>query len=279
MSLKKIILFVLLIIFLTIAVWLIVKNPFAEKKLVLANMQITEYKNPNALIRVINEMEKRGIKPATVFVGKDLIQDNCSLIKDLDEKGYEIAIFGYALNEKGEFLQLADLTKQEQETIIKESKDVLENCLGHKVNGFRAQRFSQNKETNEIIKSLGFLWHGSFVVNWHPEASFKPYYSNDHGFYIVSIEGVGQTGYVLCDTAMNSFGKTAREWKKTIQDYFTKHQQENGLFITEFHPYLLTDNEDWWNEFIKLLDWMKKQNIRYFTTQGLIDTCQPFCGE
>jgi len=40
------------------------------------------------------------------------------------------------------------------------------------------------------VKNLGFSWNGSFVVNWHPEASFIPYYSNDYGFYVVSIEGV-----------------------------------------------------------------------------------------
>ncbi len=276
---KKIILIICLIIFIALALWLFIERPFIEKSLVFTNLQVTEYKNPDALVRVINEMEIRGIKPATIFVGKELVQDNCSLIKNLDEKGYEIAIFGYALDENGQFLQLADLTKKEQEIIIKEAKDTLEDCLGHKVSGFRAQRFSQNKDTNEIIKDLGVNWHGSFVVNWHPEASFAPYYSNNYGFYIVSIEGVGQTGYVLCDTAMASFGKTAKEWKNTIQDYFVRHQQEESPFITEFHPYLLVSDDNWWDEFIKLLNWFKKQNINYLTTQQMIDSCQPVCGE
>jgi len=76
------------------------------------------------------------------------------------------------------------------------------------------------------VKNLGFSWNGSFVVNWHPEASFIPYYSNDYGFYVVSIEGVKNTGYVLCDTATASFGKTAKEWRETIQEYFNIHQKK-----------------------------------------------------
>ncbi|HPD55389.1 MAG TPA: polysaccharide deacetylase family protein, partial [Candidatus Paceibacterota bacterium] len=161
------------------------------------NLQVTEYQDPAALKKVIDELEARNLKPATIFVGGELAKNNCQLIKDLDQKGYEIAAFGYALDENGEFIQLANLTKEKQEEVIKNTKEDIENCLGHKINGFRSQRFSQNKDTIEIVKNLGFSWNGSFVVNWHPEASFIPYYSNDYGFYVVSIEGVKNTGYVL----------------------------------------------------------------------------------
>ena len=243
------------------------------------NLQVTEYQDPVALKKVIDELEARNLKPATIFVGGELAKNNCQLIKDLDQKGYEIAAFGYALDENGEFIQLADLTREKQEEVIKNTKEDIENCLGHKINGFRSQRFSQNKDTIEIVKNLGFSWNGSFVVNWHPEASFIPYYSNDYGFYVVSIEGVKNTGYVLCDTATASFGKTAKEWRETIQEYFNIHQKEETPFITEFHPYFLTDNSDWWDEFIKLLDWFKKQNTNYLTTQQLIDSSCLICGE
>jgi len=243
------------------------------------NLQVTEYQDPAALKKVIDELEARNLKPATIFVGGELAKNNCQLIKDLDQKGYEIAAFGYALDENGEFIQLANLTKEQQKEVIKNTKEDIENCLGHKINGFRSQRFSQNKDTIEIVKNLGFSWNGSFVVNWHPEASFIPYYSNDYGFYVVSIEGVKNTGYVLCDTATASFGKTAKEWRETIQEYFNIHQKEETPFITEFHPYFLTDNSDWWDEFIKLLDWFKKQNANYLTTQQLIDSSCLICGE
>ena len=243
------------------------------------NLQVTEYQDPAALKKVIDELEARNLKPATIFVGGELAKNNCQLIKDLDQKGYEIAAFGYALDENGEFIQLADLTRKKQEEVIKNTKEDIENCLGHKINGFRSQRFSQNKDTIEIVKNLGFSWNGSFVVNWHPEASFIPYYSNDYGFYVVSIEGVKNTGYVLCDTATASYGKTAKEWRETIQEYFNIHQKEETPFITEFHPYFLTDNSDWWDEFIKLLDWFKKQNTNYLTTQQLIDSSCLICGE
>jgi hypothetical protein len=276
---KKILIISGLILVFVAVFWLLVEKSIKEKETVVTNLQVTEYKDPAALSRVINELETRGLRPATIFIGKDLAKNNCSLIKNLAQKGYEIAAFGYALNQKGEFVQLATLTKKEQEKNIKDTKEVLENCLGHKIAGFRAQRFSQNKDTNEIVKNLGFTWHGSFVVNWHPEASFLPYYSKDYGFYIVSIEGVKDTGYVLCDTAMGSNNKTAKEWREIIREYFLKHQKEKTPFITEFHPYFLVGDSSWWDEFIKLLDWLKEQNINYLTTQQLIDYSCPVCGE
>jgi len=258
-----------------VVIFKLTQNQTSQK----VNLQVTEYQDPAALKKVIDELEARNLKPATIFVGGELAKNNCQLIKDLDQKGYEIAAFGYALDENGEFIQLANLTKEKQEEVIKNTKEDIENCLGHKINGFRSQRFSQNKDTIEIVKNLGFSWNGSFVVNWHPEASFIPYYSNDYGFYVVSIEGVKNTGYVLCDTATASFGKTAKEWRETIQEYFNIHQKEETPFITEFHPYFLTDNSDWWDEFIKLLDWFKKQNANYLTTQQLIDSSCLICGE
>ncbi len=250
-----------------------------QQKPLLVNLQVTEYQNPEALAKVIAEMEARNIKPATIFVGDDLVANHCDLIRELDQKGYEIAAFGYDLDEKGEFKQLANLSKEEQEKIIQSTKETIENCLGHKINGFRSQRFSFNNDTNEIIKNLGFQWHGSFVTGWHKEASSTPYYDSNLGFYVVSMEGVSGTNYVLCDTAMSSSNKKPEEWGKTIENYFLRHQKENKPLITEFHPYFLTANSDWWNEFINLLDWLEKENAKYVTTQQLISSSCLVCGE
>ncbi|MFA5302997.1 MAG: polysaccharide deacetylase family protein [Candidatus Nanoarchaeia archaeon] len=246
-----------------------------EKELVLVNLQVTEYKNPEALVLIINELESRNMKPATIFIGKDLAINNCSLIRSLDSKGYEIGIFGYALNENGAFVQIATLNRTEQEKILTEEKEAVESCLGHEVNGFRAQRFSKNNDTHEIIRNLGFSWDGSFVVGWDNESSTTPYYSTNYCVYIVSIENVPGTGAVLCDTAMSSNNKTATEWKETIKTRFMEHQESSQPFITEFHPYFLIDNPEWYGEFINLIDWLKDQNAEFLTTTEFINrTCE-----
>ncbi|MGB9596422.1 MAG: Ig-like domain-containing protein [Candidatus Poribacteria bacterium] len=243
---------------------------------IMVNIQVTEYKDTQALQKVMNELESRGIKKTTVFVGKEFAEKNCSLVQDIDINGHEVAAFGYKLNEKGEFVLLATLSASEQEEIIKGTKDSIENCLGHRINGFRSQRFSQNKDTNEIVKKLKFSWHGSFVSGsvYLPEHKddVVPFYSNDYGFYVVPMIGIEvQPGRIsaLCDTALNSVVSSPAQWKDLVKANLVKKSKEKLPFLTEFHPYFLVANPEYWNNFIELLDWLKKQNVVYVTTMEL----------
>jgi len=243
---------------------------------IMVNIQVTEYKNSEALQKVMKELESRGIKKTTVFIGKEFAESNCSLVKDIDKNGHEVAAFGYKLNEKGEFIQLATLSQAEQEKTIKELKESLENCLGHRINGFRSQRFSQNDDTNQIVRNLDFLWHGSFVTGSIYLPGHKddvvPFYSYDYGFYVVSMIGVEvQPGRIsaLCDTALSSVVDNPSQWKELVKTNLVKKSKEKLPFLTEFHPYFLVADPEYWSNFIELLDWLKKQNVTYVTTMEL----------
>lgn len=273
--------FLLLLVVVCTAGFFVYKNKFPSKKTqpTTVNLQVTEYKNPDALKKVMGELESRGIKKATIFIGGDFAANNCSLVKEYDGKGYEIALFGYALDKDGNFVQLATLSKAEQEVDIKKDKESLENCLGHKVLGFRAQRFSQNDDTNQIIKSLGFEWNASFVTGSStlPEnpSAILPYKSSQYGFYVVSMIGAEvSTGRVsaLCDAALNSV-VDSKGWSDTVKKYYKDYSQENLPFITEFHPYFLVTDDKWWGEFTNLLNWLKAQKPNFATTKEMIDVC------
>jgi len=262
-----------------VLLWIFIAKPYQNYKAVLTNLQITEMYNSTALERVVAALEGRNITNATIFVNSTIVAQNCSLLRELDQKGYEIAAYVYKKDANGNLIQLATLPPAEQESIINSSKTALQACLGHSVDGFRSQRFSKNNYTNEIVKDLGFKWDGSFVTNQDPEANTIPYYSNKYGFYVVSIEGVN--GYVLCDAALNASGKNAQQWRETIQSYFTMSQQQGTPFVTEFHASMLVGNQSWWSNFTEFLDWIKGQNATYVTTNQLITRCQPnvTCGE
>lgn len=248
----------------------------------LVNLQVTEYKNPDALIKVINEFEIREINKATIFVGGEFATVNCPLIKEYDREGFEIALFGYSLDKEGNFIQLATLPKTQQQEIITKAKANLENCLGHKVSGFRSQRFSQNDDTNQIVKDLGFTWNGSFVSgsSYLPEAkdTFLPYKSSSYGFYVVSMIGAEVnpgTKTALCDAALNNVVDSPDQWSETVETYYQRQRQNSLPLLTEFHPYFLVERPDWWSNFISLLNWLKNQNSNFVTTQELIDHCLP----
>jgi len=255
---------------------IIVKETLKAEFPIMVNLQVTESRNPDALKKVMNELESRGILKATVFIGKDISDNNCSLVKEIDKKGYEIAAFGNAVNEKGESVQLATLSKAGQEKIISEIKASLENCLGHKVDGFRASRFSQNEDTNRIVKNLNFSWHGSFVSgrSFLPghENDVIPYLSSEYSLYIIPMIGVEvQPGRVnaLCDTSLDGVVENSNQWKDIVKTNLVKKSKEKLPFITEFHPYFLIDNPEWWNSFIELLDWLAKQDVVFVTTMEM----------
>lgn len=243
---------------------------------VMVNIQVTEYKDAQALRKVMDELESRGIKRTTVFVGKEFAEKNYALVQDIDTNGHEVAAFGYKLNEKGEFVLLASLSATEQEEIIKGTKDSIENCLGHRIYGFRSQRFSQNKDTNEIVKKLRFSWHGSFVsgsiyLPGHKD-DVVPFYSDEYEFYVIPMIGIEfQPGRIsaLCDTALNSVVSSPSQWKDLVKANLVKKSTEKLPFLTEFHPYFLVANPEYWNNFLELLDWLKKQNVVYVTTMEM----------
>lgn len=259
--------------------FIIIGEPSTEDREVIINLQTTEYKNPEALSWVIDELEARDIRPGTIFVGPEMAEESCQLLRELDEKGYEIAVFGYYLDEERNFVQIATLSGEKQREIIERNKESIENCLGKEIIGFRAQRFSKNSDTHEIVRDLGFMWHGSFIVNSDREAFIYPYYSYDHGVYIVSIESAEEAGTVICDTAMAASGKTAEEWRTAVQEVFIRHQKDGTPFVTEIHPYFFDENPEWEEEFIELIDWMENQNANFLTTKEFILELCPVCGE
>lgn len=285
MHLRKGIIVISLIALMAAAAFVAIGISNAQSAPVLVNMQVTEYESPAALANVLGTMETFGIYPSTVFVGKEMAAKACPLLRDLDARGYEIGAFGYSLDANGAFVQLENLPESEQELIINGTKTSLEACIGHSVAGFRAQRFSKNNYTNEIVKSLGFTWDASFVSGVDPDASTFPYYSSKYGFYIVSIQGIQDSGrsYVLCDRAMASSGKTAQQWREAVEAHFLAAKRDGVPFVTEFHPNFLVSNQTWWGNFTELLAWLKDQDISYLTTQQMIENCSSSfpltCGE
>jgi hypothetical protein len=174
------------------------------------------------------------------------------------------------------------LSKDKQEEIIKNTKENIEKCISHPISGFRAQRFSQDDDTNQIVKELGFAWNGSFVSGSSYLTEKKdanvPYLSSKYGFYAVPMIGVQvKPGAIsaLCDAALSGVVQNPSQWKDTVKQYFQKRAQNNLPFITEFHPYLLVTSSGWWNNFMQLLDWLRDQKPNFVTTNELIKNCNP----
>lgn len=244
-------------------------GPLEESGRMLVNIQVTESRNrPEALQAVIGELRSRGIAPTTIFAPKALAEGSCDLLRAYDAEGYEVAAFG----------QFSDMAREAQEALIRPTRDAIETCLGHRVAGWRASRFTQDATTNEIVQELGFDWHASFVArrSFLPrhEATFLPYRAFEYGFGVVAMIGAevveGKIN-ALCDTSLEGTVASAAEWAETVRTYFGRHRDAGLPFLTEFHPYFLVDNPEWWDEFLALATWISEQDCEFLTTARFLD--------
>ena len=81
-----------------------------------------------------------------------------TLIRRIHDEGHEVASHGY--NHKRTFL----MSKQDVAEDIRKSKQVLEDCVGAPVIGYRAPSFSINKSNEwmfDLLKELGFVYSSS----------------------------------------------------------------------------------------------------------------------
>ena len=90
--------------------------------------------------KILALFEKYEIK-ATFFTLGYIAEKFPDLVKDIDDRGHEIASHGYA------HLDIRKITKEEFENDLKKSIQILEKIIGKKILGFRAPYFSIDKKS------------------------------------------------------------------------------------------------------------------------------------
>ncbi|NOQ55539.1 MAG: DUF3473 domain-containing protein [Nanohaloarchaea archaeon] len=125
---------------------------------------------------ILNLLEKYNTK-ATFFVLGEIAEKNPELIKNIKNRGHEIASHGY--NHKS----LKQMNPDEFEKDIIKSKKILKNITGKYPIGYRAPTFSIDNKTRwaiDILEKQGFLYDSSiFPTKTHlygvPNAPLNPY--------------------------------------------------------------------------------------------------------
>jgi peptidoglycan-N-acetylglucosamine deacetylase len=106
---------------------------------------------------LIDILDENGTK-ATFFVLGKVAEKYPDLIKEIHEKGHEIASHAYSHR------TLYDLGKSGLEQEIKKSKCLLEKITGERLDGFRAPTFSLDNSTKwalDILDNSGFSYDSS----------------------------------------------------------------------------------------------------------------------
>jgi polysaccharide deacetylase family protein (PEP-CTERM system associated) len=112
--------------------------------------------NTQAILRLLYKHQAN----ATFFVLGDVAQNIPSLIRDIIADGHEVGVHSFA------HYQLFKLSPDEAFKDTKQAKDVIENIIGKKVNGYRAPAFSLMPKTSwalPMLAELGFTYDSSIM--------------------------------------------------------------------------------------------------------------------
>ncbi len=131
---------------------------------------------PEITKKILNFLDARNIK-ATVFVLGRLADETPSLIKEISEKGHEIAFHTF------KHIHLTHELPEKFKSETERYKKILEDLTGTEVVGFRAPAFSLTRKSIwalDILKELGFVYSSSVLpannpINGFPGVPREPF--------------------------------------------------------------------------------------------------------
>lgn len=112
------------------------------------------YGTHRGLTRILDALDEWGVK-ATFFIPGVAIEKYSEKIMEIDKRGHEIALHGYAHE------NFHDLTEKEQGMKIRKGKQGLEDLIGKEVRGFRLPEGECTWETMRILREEGIGYDSS----------------------------------------------------------------------------------------------------------------------
>lgn len=243
------------------------------------------------VIPFLKKMADEGVY-LTVFVLEDVTRENPKVIKQIAELGHEIACHGQ------EHELVYQLSVDEFEKRIGESKMVLDEIVGYSIQGYRAPCFSMENEKLDILWELGFTYDASLIrfkehklYNVMDMSAFDKLesmiYRKDNKY-----EFETPTHDIIGKSIPISGGGYFRLFPLWLMKYFMKKHWENEEnFIFYIHPFEVVGEKlkngkmmgkknyfrfqvgrpTLQKKLLKYIKWLKKQNVEFMTFKDYID--------
>jgi len=240
----------------------------------LVNIQVTELEDQAALEAFVTALDARGIK-ATLMVGEYMATEKCEQLRAYDQYGHEIMVYGRPEEVAGEAVEVTDLSRDEQQSLIGAAKSAIEDCLGHAVSGYRSYHFAHNEDTWQVLDALGFEYNLSYVahstnaVAGHEDDEW-PYSVPDHTFWAVPIHSAKLEGQTKAFCDMPFSGLTAEEWEALLRTEFDRSAELGLPLKVLFHSYFSANDAGRWSAFLSLLDYAMAQGAEFITVAQMM---------
>ncbi len=186
---------------------------------------------------LLDLFDQHNIK-ATFFVLGWLASKRPGLIKEIHQRGHEIASHGYSHQ------LCSDLSQTELRDDIFKSKIILEDITGQPVQGYRAPNFSITRELVNILHELGFKYDSSYnnfalnkrhgKANGLFRASTNSHLTTINGLAELPMSNLNMAGRVIPWSGGGYF----RFWPPTIFYSGVNHiLNQSGHYVFYCHPW------------------------------------------
>lgn len=230
------------------------------------NIQVTGTENVHEMME---ELDERGII-ATVWLSGTEMKDECEAVEAWAEKGNEIAgKYGPMIEE--------DTPREAQEDELAAIAKSSAECKAGTVVGFRANRFTANEDTYELLDEANYSYlERSARAERYSIYTFKPYLLEDHSVAVLPMPIVvyyGETSS-MCDNACEDMmtPEDLLAYERKALDF---HLATREPLIFEWHPGTTHPGDEvgWWGAFTGLLDHLQMlgDQVEFVTARQLVE--------
>ncbi|MBU0611995.1 polysaccharide deacetylase family protein, partial [Patescibacteria group bacterium] len=229
---------------------LFLKQKIQPTKQINGMMLLIEFEEVDGLKNWANKFEEKKM-PATIQVQDNLVKEHCDVIKDLSDRGFEIA----GLYSPEAFW---DKDYQFQYEKMKEVKENIEQCTDKKMKSFGSRYFAYDENTLKVADALGIDYVFARGTTGARATVYKP---KEYNVKIIAVSNVPSkemgTGS-LCDYSLWARGENPDSFEKIATEALTS----NDKIILVSHSYLGGMKLRWWNAYQNVFN---KTNVNWLS--------------
>ena len=200
---------------------------------------ITGQENIKGLNHWADELERRGI-PAIILVKEETVDNNCDVIKNISDRGFEIG---------GSFLQpFWDESYEYQYEKISRINDKVQSCTHKAMRIFNSKYFAYDETTSRVADKLGIEYVLARGAAGAKAAIYQPHEYRTKILFVSNVPSKEMGTGSLCDQSLFSRGETPRNFRNILFDLTV------DKIILVAHMHLSGVKLHWWNVYQDFLN-------------------------
>ena len=209
------------------------KDVVSHKSIQITGMfSAIDHGNIKGLNRWVDELERRGI-PAVVNVEEHMVDNNCDVVKNISDRGFEIA--------GGINLAFWDEPYEYQYEKISRLNDKLQSCTNKQMRIIGSKYGAYDENTLKVADKLGIEYIWARGTAGAKAVIYKPHEYHTKILSVSNVPSKGMSTGSLCDESLFARGETPDDFREILF----------GLAVDKIilvaHTHLSGVKLHWWN--------------------------------